>query len=97
MPPKGSIELNKKNGFLGQFQKNKKHISKMEVMILEQETEFKNTENQMKEMTNGINLRKKWNKTNENWNGKLEWKNKNYFKWNKQQKEKIVTQKYDFK
>ena len=48
MPPKGSKELNKKNGFLGLFQKNKKQISKMEVMILEQETELKITENQMK-------------------------------------------------
>ena len=58
MRPKGSKELNKKNGFLGQFQKNKKQSSKMEVMILQQETELKNIENQMKEMTNEINLRK---------------------------------------
>ena len=41
MPPKDRNELNKKNGFLGQFQKNKKQISKMEVMILEQEAELK--------------------------------------------------------
>ena len=33
----------------------------MEVMILEQEAELKNTENQMKEMTNEIKFEKKWN------------------------------------
>ena len=58
MPPKESNELNKKNGFLGQFQKNKKQISKMAVMILEQEAELKNTENHIKEMINEIKLRK---------------------------------------
>ena len=58
MSPKGSKELNKKNGFLGQFQKIKKQISKMEVMILEQEPELKNTGNQIKEIMNEINLRK---------------------------------------
>ena len=64
MPPKESNELNKKNGFLGQFQKNKK-ISKMEVMILEQEAELKNTKNQIKEMINEIKLRKnEFNKKN---------------------------------
>ena len=41
----------------------------MEVMILEQEAELKNTENQMIEMTNEINLRK--NEINQK---KLKWK-----------------------
>ena len=62
MPPKGSKQINKKNGFLGKFQKhpkNKKEISKMELLIFDQENQLKCQKTQLTEIEDEINLKNK--------------------------------------
>ena len=58
MPPKGSKESNKKNGFLGKFQKNEKEISKMELLIFDQENQLKCQETQLTDIEDEFILRK---------------------------------------
>ena len=59
MPPKGSKQSNKKNEFLEKFKKNKKEISKMELLIFDQENQLKCQETQLTEIEDEANLKKK--------------------------------------
>ena len=62
MPPKGSKQINKKNGFLRKFQKNpknKKEISKMELLIFDQENQLKCQKIQLTEIEDEVNLKNK--------------------------------------
>ena len=62
MPPKESKQINKKNGFLRKFQKNpknKKEISKMELLIFDQENQLKCQKIQLTEIEDEVNLKNK--------------------------------------